>query len=164
MSLDCDDELLEVPTRLEVEVRHWCLLRAWPTTCWPLGYAMDIKSFRVTSLRGAWPWASSLIPMGLSCFTYKLGIIIGLYEDLQHLLATAESLQLCPTLCNPMDCSPPGSSVHEIPQARILEWVAISFPRGSTWPRDRTHFPCLLLLHWQVASLQLMPLGKPNIF
>ena len=46
--------------------------------------------------------------------------------------------QLCPTLCNHMDCSPPDSSVHEISQARILEWVAISFSRGSCQPRDQT--------------------------
>ena len=45
----------------------------------------------------------------------------------------------CPTLCNPMDCSPPGSSVHGISQARILEWVAMSFSRGSSPPRDKTH-------------------------
>ena len=43
--------------------------------------------------------------------------------------------QSCPTLCDPMDCSPPGS-VHEILMARILEWVAISFFRGSAQPRD----------------------------
>ena len=47
----------------------------------------------------------------------------------------AKSLQLCLTLCNPMDCSPPGSSDHGILQARILEWVAISFSRGSSQPR-----------------------------
>ena len=41
--------------------------------------------------------------------------------------------------CGPMDCSPPGSSVHGIFQARKLEWVAISFSRGSSWPRDRTY-------------------------
>ena len=41
-------------------------------------------------------------------------------------------------LCDPMDCSPPGSSVHGILQARILEWVAIPFSRGSSQPRDRT--------------------------
>ena len=41
-------------------------------------------------------------------------------------------------LCDPMDCSPPGSSVHGIFQARILEWVAISFSRRSSWPRDWT--------------------------
>ena len=45
---------------------------------------------------------------------------------------------LCLTLCNPMDCNPPGSSVHEILQSRILEWVAICFSRGSFWPRDQT--------------------------
>ena len=52
--------------------------------------------------------------------------------------AAAKSLQLCPTLCDPMDCSLPGSSVREIFQARILEWVAISFSRGSTKPKDGT--------------------------
>ena len=46
--------------------------------------------------------------------------------------------QLCPTLCNPMDCSPPSSSVLRIPQARVLEWVAIPFPRGFSLPRDQT--------------------------
>ena len=44
--------------------------------------------------------------------------------------------QSCPTLCGPMDCSPPGSSVHGILQARRLEWVAISFSKGSSRPRD----------------------------
>ena len=50
----------------------------------------------------------------------------------------SEVAQSCLTLCNPMDCSPPGSSVHGIFQAWILEWVAISFSRGSSWPRDQT--------------------------
>ena len=48
------------------------------------------------------------------------------------------SLQSCPTLCDPMDCSPPGSSVHGILQARILEWVAMPSSRGYSRPRDRT--------------------------
>ena len=46
--------------------------------------------------------------------------------------------QSCSTLCEPMDCSPPGSSVHGTFQARVLEWVAISFSRGSSRPGDRT--------------------------
>ena len=46
--------------------------------------------------------------------------------------------QSCPTLCDSMDRSQAGSSVHRILQARILEWVAISFSRGSSGPRDRT--------------------------
>ena len=49
----------------------------------------------------------------------------------------------CPTLCDPMDYSLPGSSVHGIIQARILEWGAISSSRGSSWPRDSTHVSCL---------------------
>ena len=49
-----------------------------------------------------------------------------------------EVTQSCPALCDPKDCSPPGSSVHGILQARILEWVAIPFSRGSSQPGDQT--------------------------
>ena len=51
--------------------------------------------------------------------------------------------QSCPILWDPMDCSPPGSSVHRILQARILEWVIMLYSRGSSWPRDRTHVSCV---------------------
>ena len=51
--------------------------------------------------------------------------------------------QSCLTLCHPMDSSPPGSSAHGILQARILQWVAISFSRGSSQPRDWTWFSCI---------------------
>ena len=50
----------------------------------------------------------------------------------------SEAAQSCQTLCDPVDCSPPGSSIHGILQARILVWVAISFSRGSSPPRDWT--------------------------
>ena len=63
--------------------------------------------------------------MGKSCIPWS--------ED------TGETVtQLCLTLCDHMDCSPPGSSVNEILQARVLEWVAIPFSTGSSWPRDQT--------------------------
>ena len=52
--------------------------------------------------------------------------------------------QLCPTLCNSKDCSPPDSSVHGILQARILEWVAIPFSRGFFQPRDQTWDFCIV--------------------
>ena len=55
----------------------------------------------------------------------------------------SEVTQSCLTLCDPVDCSPPGSSLHGILQARILEWVAISFSRGSSWPRDQTQVSCI---------------------
>ena len=45
--------------------------------------------------------------------------------------------------CDPMDCSLPGFSVHEILQGEILKWVVISSSRGSSWPRDRTHVSCI---------------------
>ena len=51
--------------------------------------------------------------------------------------------QSCPTLCRPKDCSLPGSFVDEISQARIVEWVAISSTRGSSWPRDQTLISCI---------------------
>ena len=51
--------------------------------------------------------------------------------------------QSCPTLCNPIDYSPPGFSVHGILQARKLEWVAFPFSRGSSQPRDRTQVSCI---------------------
>ena len=55
-----------------------------------------------------------------------------------------EWLLACPTLCDTMDCSPPGSSVHGILQARILEWVAIPFSRGYSRPwRDQTQVCCI---------------------
>ena len=49
----------------------------------------------------------------------------------------------CPILCDPRYCSPPGSSVHSVFQARILEWVVISFSRGSSWTRDQTCVSCI---------------------
>ena len=63
--------------------------------------------------------------------------------------------QSCLTLCDPMNCSPPGSSVHGIFQARILEWITISYSRSSSQPRDRTCISCLsctgrwILNHWE---------------
>ena len=65
-------------------------------------------------------------------------------------------IQSSPTPCNPMDYSPPGSSAHGILQARILEWIAIPFSRGSSQPRDRTQIS-------QADSLPPEPPGKPRI-
>ena len=63
--------------------------------------------------------------------------------DFPSLYCWSEVAQSCPTLCDPVDCSPPGFSVHGILQARILEWVAISFSRESSRPRDRTQVSCI---------------------
>ena len=55
----------------------------------------------------------------------------------------SEVTKSCLTLCEHMECSPPGSSIHGIFQARVLEWIAISFCRGSSWTRDWTQVSCI---------------------
>ena len=71
-------------------------------------------------------------------------------------LCVGSVTQSCPTLCNPMDYSLPGSSVDRIFQARMLEWVIISFSRGSFQPKDQTHVFCTAcigrwnLYHWAI--------------
>ena len=71
----------------------------------------------------------------------------------------AKSLLSCPTLCDCMDCSPPGSSVHGILQARILEWVAMPSSRGIFQTQGwNTH-----LLQWQAGSLPRSHPGSPRI-
>ena len=64
------------------------------------------------------------------------GTCICVYIHMWCVCALCSFMKLCLTLCNPMDCSPPGSSVHGIFQVRILKWVAISFSRGSSWPLE----------------------------
>ena len=64
-------------------------------------------------------------------------------------------------LCDPMDCSLPGSSVHGILQAWILEWVAFPFSRGSSWLR-KSNLNLLCLVLWQAGSLPLAPPGSFN--
>ena len=65
----------------------------------------------------------------------------------------------CPILCNLRDCSPPGSSVHGIFQARILEWVAIPFCRGSSWPTDWTSVSSIVGRFFTVRDTRKAPLN-----
>ena len=77
------------------------------------------------------------------------------------LILTVLVAQSCLTPCDPMDCRPPGSSVHGILQAGILEWIAIPFSRGSSQPRDRTWVSCIaggFFSIWTVQAQQdLLP-------
>ena len=72
----------------------------------------------------------------------------GLHDSFLHTMWVR--VQSCLMLCNPMDCSPPGSSVHGISQARILEWIAISFLRRSSRPRNQTHVSCVSCIGRQI--------------
>ena len=83
-----------------------------------------------------------------------------LYKNIHiHSCLRAKLLQSSPTLCDSLDGSPPGSSVHSIFQARILEWVTIPFSRLSSGLGLNLHL--LRLMHWQAGSLLLAPPGKP---
>ena len=82
-----------------------------------------------------------------------------------NLWATREALyrcegevaQPCPTLCDPVDCSLPGFSIHGILQARILEWVTISFSRGYSWPRDLTQVSRIGGRHFNLSANREAP-------
>ena len=76
----------------------------------------------------------------VTAFTFSLYLP---WSDLDAMVLCVLVTQLCPTLCNPMECSPPGSSVHGILQARILEWIGIPFSRASPQHRDRTWDSCI---------------------
>ena len=82
------------------------------------------------------------------------------YHPLTSPVCTCSVAKLCLTLCEPMDCSPPGSSVHGILQARVLEWVTIPPSRGSSQPRNQTRISYVSCIGRQVLLL-LVPLGKP---
>ena len=69
--------------------------------------------------------------------------IEGLMKWFPKFLCACVVSRSCLTLCDPTDCCPPGSSVHGIFQAMVLEWVAISSSKGSSWPRDQTWVSCI---------------------
>ena len=72
----------------------------------------------------------------------RLTVALSFFIYIHCLCVCSSVIHSCQTLYKPMDCSLPGFSVHGISQARILEWVAISFSRASSWPRDQTRFSC----------------------
>ena len=75
---------------------------------------------------------------------YKLKLsILNKLIFLVFVVVVVQSLSHVKLFCHPMNCSPPGFPVRGISQARILEWIAIPFSRGSSQPRDRTHVSCI---------------------
>ena len=124
------------------------------------GQWLSLQSTYVTS----WKGPSLFMMPPFFCWHYAIDpddvsnclrtINIGCYN--LWALVTSFSLCSCQTLshvqlCDSMDNNPPGFFVHGLLQARILEWVAMSFSRGSSWPRDWTHISCIgrwILHHW----------------
>ena len=125
-----------------------------------MSYSLKKFSFMVSSIsfaRSLWAYILALsvikcmsLSNFLNCLT-NISLSVKYEWSLQVIIVRKSKLkvkvwvvQSCPTLCDLMDCSPPGPSVHRIFQTRILEWVSISFSRGSSWPRDRTRGSIML--------------------
>ena len=146
-----------------------CALQDW-SLCFPQSVEVVIKS---CCLQSQIPWEFS-VPLlnpqagkpdvGFRTFT-TVGELLWYYWSPvcgSPTQRVAQVTQLCPTLCHPMDCSPPGSSVHGILQARILEWVAILFSRGSSQPRDQTqvsHIAGGFFTIWATRKAHLVGMG-----
>ena len=128
---------------LTCENRMWALklMGSRPTVqgraqLWHIGMLPQLRAFldqRLPTLDGtgrSWGYWGLLVTL------------IDANDDSTIIILCDKSLQSCPTLCNPMDCSPPVSSVHRILQARILEWVTMPSSRGSSQSRDQTFSLC----------------------
>ena len=120
-----------------------CYFSTWVYLSLKLGYT-DCLIIWIVKI----PSLVKVLTVWISYFSFLL------HPSLEYmffiLLQVVLITQLCPTSCNPVDCSPPGSSVHGILQVRILEWVAIPFFRGSSWPRGQIH---ISLMKTQVSCI-----------
>ena len=108
---------------------------------------MEMRTFSSKNSFKNFSYGNSLtvLRLGLSTFT-DVACVQSLVGELKKEKRTSSVklvALLCPTFCYPMDCSPPDTSVHRILQARILEWIAVPFSRGSSPPRDRTRVFCI---------------------
>ena len=107
-------------------------------------YAQSSEEKRIWKVKVAWAWMSG---------------------DHLHVIQDPPVSELCLTLCDPMDYSLPGSSVHGILQARIPEWVAITWSKGSSQPRDRTCcLPRLLCCRWITTEPRGFPDDTRDLF
>ena len=115
--------------------------------CWP-----DCTSISLACLIVSFP---SSYPLLWTVFSISVQLILKGDHSMRTVLCLVAQSYL--TLCDPTDCSPPGSSVHGILQARILEWVDMPSSRASSQPRDQPRSPTL-----QADSLPAEPQGKPE--
>ena len=131
------------------------LLVGW---LWPAGIAERVWTV-ICHLFSNILWAATMPshPLRRLWFLWSLADELNI-QIINHTSCACSQSHL--TLCDLMDCSLPGSSVHELFQARILEWIAISFSRGSSQPRDRICVSCVFCIHRQM--LYHSHLGSPT--
>ena len=132
---------------------HFPLLSSVPASTWPGWAPHPCSSFPVYFIRSSSFWKPNE--------TLHLAGKVASVTQPKKWPMTCVCAWWCPTLCNPMDCSLPGSSVHGIAKARIWKWVAISFSRGSSPPTDWICISCLCCIGRQVPY-QLCHLGSPR--
>ena len=130
--------------------------------CWPGLHSLGFPRFLRLEFLSPSPKADSNLCGAPSLHSAHLGLgsdlTLGFLAGLgTHVLCSV--VQSCLTLCDPMDCSPPGSSVNGISQARILEWVAISFSRGIFLTQGLN----VHLLQWWEDSSSLSHQGSPTV-
>ena len=109
----------------------WTHLDAHVHACMHASSPISRSFMLITSARSLWSWKTAYSQF------QGIRVWISLY------VCVCSVAQLCLTLCDPMDCSLPGTSVYGLLQANILEWVAISLTNGSSCPRDRTRNSCI---------------------
>ena len=109
---------LSFPLNFVINLKLLWKIKSWEKYCWSLTFFSAVST-----------WKSLTVPV-IFWFEQPNAWCMGMH---------AKSPQSGLNLCNPMDCSSPGSSVHGILHERILDWVAISYSRGSSQPRNRTH-------------------------
>ena len=132
-----------VPRILQARILAWVAISF--SSAWKWKVKVKLLS-RVQLLVTPWTVAYQAPPsMGFSRQEYWSAVPLSSLSE-----SESEVTHSCPTLCNPMDCSLPGSSLHGILQARVLKWVAISFSRGSSGPRDRTRVSCIPGRHFKL--------------
>ena len=143
-----------------VLMRMWrkgILVRCWWNANWCRHYGKQYGGFSEN-------WTQDYCESQQFCFLEYLYIYIWgcIYLSIYSVCVSTKLLQSCQTVCDPLDWSPSGSSVHGILQARILEWVTMPSSRGSSWPRDWTRFSCISCIGRWVLYHKHHP-GSPYI-
>ena len=159
-SLHCDIHFIAVIWNQTHHIFNMCLFLVspnWfhlpaPTPLKDLNLQFEKRSVMNT----VFYWFPQVIFVPL--FIFFSNFVILSLDEVGALYDVVQSLSHVQLFCDPMVCSPPSSSAHGLPQARILEWVATSFSRRSSWPRDQTHVFCIA-----GGFFTTEPPGKPSI-
>ena len=132
--------------------------RSWEVCWWQWGEPGRCPPTYCHCRGHAWRWGAFSKEVRLRWVRMDKKLLWKRGSVFQAYMYTWVRAQSCPTICDPMNCGPPGSSLHGISQARILEWVTLPFSRGLLQPRDWTSVSWVscngrqILYHWTTVS------------